>query len=130
MTEVNPLGVIALVDVLILLVTSLLLVYPVVRHADNVAHSSGFVALAVAFLLLTAAATDAFLVGPGLRNTALGFFASLAALAGTWVFARPFLPLEAVVGRVAGRSTGSVGDEQSVPDSPAFEGRFDGGDQR
>lgn len=130
MTEVNPLGVIALVDVLILLVTSLLLVYPVVRRAHNVAHRSGFVALAVAFLLLTAAATDAFLVGPGLRTTALGFFASLAALAGTWVFARPFLPLEGVVVEETVSATIPAGDEQSVPDSPAFEGRFDGGDRQ
>lgn len=124
MTGVNLLGVLALVDVLTLLVTSLLLVYPLVRHSHNVAYRSGFVLLAVAFFLLTAAAVDAFVFGRGLRNTAVAALASAAALGGTWAFARPFCSLDPLLGRAPGGEFAA--DAPGTADATRFEGRFDG----
>lgn len=83
--------VVALLLTLTLLVTSLLLVYPVVRQAHAVAHREGFLALAASFFLLTLAATDGLFLGPSTRTYAAAFVASVAATAGVWYFARPFL---------------------------------------
>lgn len=119
MTVVTSLGLLALLAVLTLLVTSLLLVYPVVRYASNVAHTAGLVALSAAFLLLTVAAVDGFLFGRSVRVSAAVLFASLAALVGTVSFARPFLALPAW-------SSASSDD----PEPAAFEDGFGGGGDR
>ncbi|MFC6737645.1 hypothetical protein ACFQEQ_15485, partial [Halolamina salina] len=116
-TAVTPVGLLALLDALTLSVTSALLVYPVVRYSGNVAHTAGFLSLATAFVLLTAAAVDVLLFGPGLRVSLLVLLASLAALAGTASFARPFLTVP----------TPSPDDD---PEPAAFEGRFDGGGEQ
>jgi hypothetical protein len=115
MTAVTPVGLLALLDALTLSVTSALLVYPVVRYSSHVAHTAGFLALATAFVLLTAAAVDVLLFGGSLRVSALVLLASLAALVGTASFARPFLTLP------------TPDDE---PEPAAFEGRFDGGGEQ
>jgi hypothetical protein len=112
MTAVTPVGLLALLDALTLSVTSALLVYPVVRYSSHVAHTAGFLALATAFFLLTAAAVDVLLFGGSLRVSALVLLASLAALVGTVSFARPFL---------------AVPTADDEPEPAAFEGRFEGG---
>lgn len=120
MTEFTALGVLALLDALTLTVTSLLLIYPVVRYAANVAHSRGFLALAAAFLLLTVAAVDGLLFGASLRVSVFVFLASVCALAGTASFARPFCSLPTRL---------TEDPSHSDPEPAAFEARFDrGGD--
>jgi len=118
MTEFTALGVLALLDALTLTVTSLLLLYPVVRYAPNVAHTRGFLALASAFLLLTVAAVDGLLFGSSLRVSLAVFLASLCALGGTASFARPFCSHQAWV---------TEGASQSDPEPATFETGFDGG---
>jgi len=117
MSAVTPVGLLALLDALTLSVTSALLVYPVVRYASRVAHTAGFLALAAAFFLLTAAAVDVLLSGGSLRVSVLVLLASIAALAGTASFAWPFL-------------TAPSPSPDDEPEPAAFEGRFDGGDGR
>lgn len=119
MTAVTTIGVLALLAALTLLVTSLLLVYPVVRYAGNVAHTRGFLSLAAAFLLLTVAALDGLLFGESLRVSVVVLLASLAALGGTASFARPFLGLP-----------GWAEARDDDPEPAAFEERFDGGGSR
>lgn len=122
MTAFTALGVLALLAALTLTVTSLLLVYPVVRYAANVAHTRGFLALAGAFFLLTVAAVDALLFGPSLRVSAVVFLASLCGLVGTASFARQFVSLPAWA---------TNGDDSTQGGEPAaFEVRFGGGDKQ
>jgi hypothetical protein len=121
MTDVTAVGVLALLDALTLTVTSLLLVYPVVRYAANVAHTRGFLFLAAAFLLLTVAAVDGLLFGRSLRISVVVFLASLSGLVGTASFARPFCSLPAWL----------AGDDAPAAGEPAaFEGRFGGGEEQ
>lgn len=122
MTEFTVLGVLALLDALTLTVTSLLLVYPVVRYAANVAHTRGFLALAAAFFLLTVAAVDGLLFGASLRASAVVFLASLCGLVGTASFARPFCSLPTWLT--------NDDDANPGPEPAAFEGRFDGGGEQ
>lgn len=128
MTEVTALGVLALLDALTLLVTSLLLVYPVIRYSSNVAHTGGFVSLSAAFVLLTMAAVDGVLFGASLRVSVVVFLASLFGLVGTASFARPFLSLPAWL------PTGDpvVDDDppSNQPEPAAFEKRFEQGGDR
>ncbi|MFC4551853.1 MULTISPECIES: hypothetical protein [Halorussus] len=74
-----------------LVIASLLLVYPVVTHARNVAHTRGLLLLAAAFLLVTASYVAAVPLHRPLVSEALEFVASLFAAAGIWQFARPFV---------------------------------------
>lgn len=122
MTAFTPLGVLALLAALTLTVTSLLLVYPVVRYAANVAHTRGFLALAAAFFLLTVAAVDGLLFGPGLRVSMAVFLASLCGLVGTASFARPFCSLPAW-------ATSRDESPAQETEPAAFEARFDGGEK-
>lgn len=127
MTAFTLLGILALLNTLTLLVTSLLLVYPVVRYATNVAHTRGFLSLAVAFFLLTAGAVQGLLFGRPDGVSLLSVTASLFALLGSFLFARPFLP---GLGRPLSLRQFRDDDEPTQsPDSPAFEGRFDGGEK-
>jgi hypothetical protein len=127
MTDVTPMGLLALVNTLTLLVTSALLVYPVVRYATNVAHTVGFVSLAFAFFLLTAAAVDAFLFGRSSGVSLLTVSASVFALLGSFSFARPFLP---GIGRPNSvRAFRSDDDTRESSETPAYEGPFGGGDE-
>jgi hypothetical protein len=123
MTDVTPMGLLALFNALTLLVTSLLLLYPVLRYAPNVANTTGFVTLSVAFFLLTGAALKALLWGYDGTTSPLILAAALLALAGSFSFARPFLP------RVGRQSPVKMfrGDDDTRTEQPAFEGGFDGG---
>lgn len=123
MTEVTALGLLALLNALTLTVTSLLLLYPVVRYAPNVAHSRGFLALAGAFFLLTVAAIDGLLFGASRRLAAVVFLAAVCSLGGTASFARPFCSLPAWLG---GTESGTA----RLTEPSAFESRFDGGGEQ
>lgn len=116
MTEVTPLSLLALLNALTLLATSVLLLYPVVRYSTNVAHTGGTVALSVSFFLLTVAAVDAVLFGASLRLSAVVLLAALASFVGTAAFARPFLSLP------DRPSNDDAGDDATEP--APFESRF------
>ncbi|WP_435178327.1 hypothetical protein [Halorussus sp. AFM4] len=77
-----------------LVVTSLLLAYPVVAYARNVAYTRGLLLLASAFFVVTAAYTAAVLFHNSLVSEALDLAAALLAAAGTWQFARPYVRLD------------------------------------
>ncbi|MFB6221152.1 MAG: hypothetical protein ABEH90_06900 [Halolamina sp.] len=124
MTDVTPMGLLALLNTLTLLVTSLLLIYPVLRYATNVAHTTGFVSLAFAFFLLTVAAVHGLLSGRTDGVSMLIVAASLFALLGSFAFARPFLP---GLGRpVSLREFADDADAGESNEPSAYEGPFDG----
>lgn len=77
-----------------LVVTSVLLVYPVVTHARNVAHTRGLLLLAGAFLTLTVSYVASIPLGLSVVSSALDLGASVLAAAGVWQFARPFVRLD------------------------------------
>ena len=116
-------GLLALLNALTLTVTSLLLIYPVVRYAPNVAHTRGFLALALAFFLLTVGAIDGLLFGASSRLSAVVFTAAVCSLAGTASFARPFCSLPDWLDKTDDTT-------QARTEPAAFETRFDGGSER
>ncbi|MFC7080556.1 hypothetical protein [Halorussus caseinilyticus] len=77
-----------------LVITSALLVYPVVAYARNVAHTRGLLLLAGAFLTLTVSYVASVPFGMTLVSSALDLAAALLAAAGVWQFARPFVRLD------------------------------------
>ncbi|NHN58763.1 MULTISPECIES: hypothetical protein [Halorussus] len=88
-----------------LVAASLLLVYPVVAYARNVAYTRGLLLLASAFFLVTGAYTAGFLFESSLVSEALDLVAALLAAAGTWHFARPYVRFDD-----AGVEAPTVGD--------------------
>lgn len=74
-----------------LVITSLLVIYPVVAYARNVAHTRGLVLLAAAFLTLTVSYVAWILLGMPVVSSALDLVAALLGAAGIWQFARPFV---------------------------------------
>lgn len=97
----NPLEVLGVVQIAVLLASSLLLLYPVVAYAQNVAYTEGLVGLAVGLFLLTISNTFGFLVqydvlAPALDSTAaittvINLGASVDATIGVYYFARQFI---------------------------------------
>jgi|GEM_PF-1035850 hypothetical protein len=97
----NPFQVLGAIQIAALLAASLLLIYPVVAYAQNVAYTEGLVGLAVGFFLLTISNTFGFLidydvVAPALDSSAavrsvLNFGASVTATIGIYYFARQFI---------------------------------------
>ncbi|MFB6163986.1 MAG: hypothetical protein ABEJ31_02400 [Haloarculaceae archaeon] len=79
------------IETVLLLVTSLFLLYPLVRYAENVAHERGLGLLAAAFLLLSVRWATAYLPVPPVVPAACGFAAALSIAAGSWTFARSFV---------------------------------------
>ncbi|UPV99747.1 hypothetical protein M0R88_14655 [Halorussus gelatinilyticus] len=77
-----------------LVITSVLLVYPVVAYARNVAHTRGLLLLAAGFLTLTFSYVASVPLGMSLVSSLLDFAASVFAAAGIWQFARPFVRLD------------------------------------
>lgn len=100
----------------IMVIASVLLVYPVVAYAHNVAHTRGLLLLAVAFLTLTVSYVAAIPFDMTLVSALLDLTAALLAAAGIWRFARPFVRLDddnvetAAVGDVTGGFE-SAGDD-------------------
>ncbi|WP_137286843.1 hypothetical protein [Halorussus salinisoli] len=77
-----------------LVITSVLLAYPVVAYARNVAHTRGLLLLAGAFLTLTVSYVAAIPFGMTLVSSVLDLTAALLAAGGVWQFARPFVRLD------------------------------------
>lgn len=77
-----------------LLMTSLLIVYPLVAYARNVAYTEALVFLAMAFFMITlVAVTDFILEMRGVANVARALGAVFAWL-GVWYFAREFVHVD------------------------------------
>ena len=101
----NPYQVLSAVQIAALLAATLLLVYPTVAYAQNVAYSEGFVGLATGFVLLTVSNTVGLLIqhdllAPAVDHSAaitgvLNLGASVAATIGIYYFARQFIRTDA-----------------------------------
>lgn len=97
----NPYQVVGAVQIAALLAASLMLVYPVVAYAQNVAYTEGLVGLAVGFFLLTFSNLFGLLIdndvlAPALDSSLgvrsmLNLGASICALVGIYYFARQFI---------------------------------------
>jgi hypothetical protein len=74
-----------------MVITSVLLVYPVVTYARNVAHTRGLLLLGGAFLALTVSYVLAIPLGMSLASAAFDLVAAALASVGLWQFARPFV---------------------------------------
>ncbi|MFC4450141.1 hypothetical protein [Halorussus aquaticus] len=99
-----------------LVITCVLLVYPVVTYGRNVAHTRGLLLLAGAFFALTVSYVTAVAFGMTLVSSVLDLTASLLAAAGIWQFARPFVQFDegTVETTAVGDTTGgfeSAGDD-------------------
>ena len=77
-----------------LVIASLLLLYPVVAYARNVAYTRGLVLLAGAFLVLMSTYVAAFVFHMDTVSAALDLLAAVLAAGGVWQFARPFVRLD------------------------------------
>lgn len=77
-----------------LLLTSALLVYPVVAYARNVAYTEGIVFLALAFFLITIVAVADFIFGMRLIANLARLGGAACGFAGIWFFARDFVQIE------------------------------------
>jgi len=113
-----------LLNAVLLLVTSLLLVYPLVTHAQNVAYTEGFVLLALSLFVFTLSYAFGVLRLWSLAGrTSLHFVAAALLAAGVWQFAREFVALDDSLG-VASLDTAN--DPASGDDT--FTERFDDAD--
>ncbi|WP_276301126.1 hypothetical protein [Halorussus lipolyticus] len=74
-----------------MVLTSALLVYPVLAYAQNVAHTRGLLLLSGAFLALTVSYVAAIPLGMTLTSAVLDVVSALLAALGLWQFARPFV---------------------------------------
>lgn len=105
-----------------LVVASLLLVYPVVACARNVAHTRGLALLSASFFAVTATYVVTFFLDAPVVSGALGLLGATLAALGTWEFARPFVRTpDGDVGTTAasdpaGRDDGSGGFESAGDD--------------
>jgi len=78
----------------VLLVTSLLLVYPVVAYARNVAYTEALVSLALAFFTVTLVGVLDFVFHATTAANVLRLLGGALALIGVWLFARDFIETE------------------------------------
>ncbi len=98
-----------------LVLTSALLVYPVVAYARNVAHTRGLLLLAGSFLTLTVSYVASIPLGLSVVSSVLNLVASILVAAGVWQFARPFVLLD---GHEVERPTGGAhGDDATGDDA-------------
>lgn len=74
-----------------LVAASLLLAYPVVAYARNVAHTRGLLLLTGALVAMTLTYVVYFLFDMALVSGVLDLTAALLLAAGVWEFARPFV---------------------------------------
>lgn len=74
-----------------LVIVSLLLVYPVVAYAQNVAYTRGLLLLSAAFFVLMTTYVASFVFHMALLSAVLDLTAAVLAALGTWTFARPFV---------------------------------------
>lgn len=101
----QPYLVLGVIQTALLLAATVLLLYPVVAYARNVAYTEGLVALAVGLTLVTVAnlvlllpettvrrAVPLVSLHPIVWSTAINFLAGVAGTTGVYFFAREFLP--------------------------------------
>lgn len=74
-----------------LVIASLLLAYPVLAYARNVAYTWGLVLLSAAFFVVTATYVTTFFFHAPVVSGVLDLFGATLAALGTWRFARPFV---------------------------------------
>lgn len=74
-----------------LIITSLLLVYPVVAYARNVAYTRGLVLLSAALFVLTGTYVATFFYHFPVVSSGLDLLGATLVALGTWEFARPFV---------------------------------------
>jgi uncharacterized membrane protein len=97
----NPYQVLGALQIGALLAASILLVYPTVAYAQNVAYTEGLIGLATGFVLLTVSNTLGILIdhdvlAPAIESTAairsvMNLGASVVATIGIYYFARQFI---------------------------------------
>jgi hypothetical protein len=80
-----------LVQAALLLLTSGLLVYPVVAYARNVAYTEGIVFLALAFFATTVVGVLDFVLDATTAANVARVLGGVFAFAGVWFFARDFV---------------------------------------
>lgn len=101
----RPYLLLGVVQTAALLAATLLLLYPVIAYAQNVAYTEGVVGLAVGLALVSLSNLVGFLPEPTVRTavplvsphpivvtSALNLLAGLSATVGVYFFAREFLP--------------------------------------
>lgn len=76
-----------------LIITSLLLAYPVVAYSRNVAYTRGLLLLSTSFFLLTTTYVLSFIFDYPIISSVLDLIATVLAAFGTWQFARPFVDI-------------------------------------
>lgn len=74
-----------------LIITSLLLAYPVLAYSRNVAYTYGLVLLSAAFVVFTATYVLSFIFDYPVLSSVLDLVTAVLAALGTWQFARPFI---------------------------------------
>jgi hypothetical protein len=103
------------VQTVLLLVTSLFLLYPAVRYPENVAHARGVGLLSLAFLLLSVQWAMEFVPVPPLVAPVLAFVSAVSFGVGSWLFASSFVDtaerVKLVDNQVEAHSGGFSGDE-------------------
>lgn len=82
---------ILLAQAALLLITSGLLIYPVLAYARNVAYTEGILFLAFAFFATTAVGVIDFVFGATTVANGVRLLGAASALAGVWFFARDFV---------------------------------------
>ncbi len=75
----------------VLLLTSLLLVYPVVAYARNVAYTEAFVSLALAFFSVTVVGLLDFVLNAKTPANVVRLLGGALGFLGVWFFARDFI---------------------------------------
>lgn len=101
----DPVRIAFLSNSALLLLTALLLVYPLVAYAQNVAYTEGFVLLALGFLAFTAAyILGTFQITSFTVRSGLNLLAATFATVGIWSFAREFVTVDPHVFEVADSS--------------------------
>lgn len=79
------------VQAVVLVLTTLLIAYPVVTYARNVAYTEAFVLLGCSFVLTTVVGVLDFVLGAHTVANALRPVGAFVALLGIWYFAHDFV---------------------------------------
>ncbi len=103
------------IQTVLLLVTSVFLLYPVLRHPQNVAHSRGVGLLALGFLFLSAQWAMEFVPVSDFVAPVLALASAASFGAGCWEFANSFVDTAErikLVGDVQSDSSGGFADDE------------------
>jgi hypothetical protein len=110
-----------LLNAVLLLATSLLLLYPLVTHAQNVAYTEGVVLLSLSLFVFTASYALGVLGLWTLAGRAgLNLVATVLLTAGVWQFAQEFVTL----GDSPGTAVSGLAGDSFERDSPSGEDAF------